>query len=61
MAGSKSNLKRVKFSCDPQVVNRLDAYTGRHVTRTSLIERAIVEYLDRLEADEGPHGWITRQ
>lgn len=61
MARSRSNIKAVKFGCDTAVLGRLDAYTHRHRSRTAIIERAIIEYLDRLEASgEGPSGWIVR-
>lgn len=45
--------RTVKFSTDEDIIEALDCHRSRHVTRTELIEWAIVRYLRYLALKDG--------
>ena len=43
------NTKSVRFNCDANLVERLDAHRSRFVTRSQMLEQAIHNYLVLLQ------------
>lgn len=43
------NTKSVRFNCDANLVERLDAHRSRFVTRSQMLEQAIRNYLVLLQ------------
>lgn len=49
-------LRTVKFTTDSEIVEHLDRYRTRHLTRTRLLELAVVQFLRRLAAKDARLG-----
>ena len=58
------NKKSIRFNCDAELLNEIDAYKSRYVCRTQLIESALQHYLAMLKqkgVKQGNwSGWLGR-
>ena len=55
-------MKSIRFLCDDQLLNQVDAYRSRYVCRTAIIEAALRHYLKTVKNNDdrliGVNGWM---
>mgnify|MGYP000249763309 CR=1 FL=1 len=58
------NKKSIRFNCDAELLNEIDAYKSRYVCRTQLIESDLQHYLVMLKKNGVKQGnwsgWLGR-
>ena len=56
-------MKSIRFLCDDQLLNEVDAHRSRFVCRTAIIEAALKHYLKTVKNNDGRlngvNGWMV--
>ena len=56
-------MKNIRFLCDDQLLNEVDAHRSRFVCRTAIIEAALRHYLKTVKNNDdrliGVNGWMV--